>query len=283
MLNIGLSSCGKELNAELFRSYSESGIKCIEISAGRAEYANSLNWKEIKVLSDMYGVDLWSFHIPFLPFDEIDISNPNLADYTVEYFCKLIEYASEIGIRRFVINPSGEPIREGRDERMACAKESLRRLADFAEKFGAVICVEDLPRTCLGRDSSEILELVSAHPSLKICFDTNHLLSETNEEFVKKVGDKIETLHVSDYDFLNERHWLPGEGLVDWTALYSSLIKAGYRGAWLYELGFATPQSIVRERVLTCADFANNAKEIFSDSEITVLGKSVEGLVAWDA
>ena len=82
----------------------------------------------------------------------------------------------------------------------------MAKLADFANKFGAVICVEDLPRTCLGRDSSDINELVSAQPDLRVCFDTNHMLSEDVCAFIKDVGDKIVTVHVSDYDYLNERH-----------------------------------------------------------------------------
>ena len=101
---------------------------------------------------------------------------------------------------------------------------------------GAVIAVEDLPRTCLGNTSDDIRKLISVNDKLRVCFDTNHLLEEDNIEFMKKLADKIITLHISDYDFLNERHWLPGEGKLDWAAMFSTLKEIGYNGVWMYEI-----------------------------------------------
>lgn len=218
-----------------------------------------------------------------MPFEEIDISRKELCKHTVEYFCDLILKGLAIGIKRFVIHPSGEPIEDSeRGKRLECAKESLKKLADFAEENGAVIAVEDLPRTCLGRDSGDILELVSAHPALRVCFDTNHLLGEDNVEFIKKVGDKIVTTHVSDYDFVNERHWLPGEGKQNWDALIKALSEAGYDGPWLYEIGFNCPKTIYRDRPLTCEDFKRNAEELFAGKKPTVFSTHKENLGMWE-
>ena len=84
----------------------------------------------------------------------------------------------------------------------------------------------------------EIEELLSAHPSLRVCFDTNHLLGgRCPLEFVREIGDKIVSLHVSDYDGIDEKHWLPGEGIVDWAAIMDALDEVGYDGPFLYELG----------------------------------------------
>jgi sugar phosphate isomerase/epimerase len=109
----------------------------------------------------------------------VDISNPEIADYTVSFFMSLMKRVTDIGIKRFIVHPSGEPISdEERPIRMECAKEKLRALAEYADTIGATICVENLPNTCLSRDSAGLLELLSAHPSLRVCFDTNHLLTE---------------------------------------------------------------------------------------------------------
>ena len=43
-------------------------------------------------------------------------------------------------------------------------------------------------------------------------------------------------MHVSDYDFVDERHLLPGEGLNDWPVIVSLLEDAGYDGPFLYEV-----------------------------------------------
>lgn len=276
-------SCGGTVNEEIMAGHKAAGINTIEISVGNTQLADALDFKEARRLADKYGIELWSLHLPFLPFNVIDPSVPALADYTVKYFCSFIDKATEIGIKTIVIHPSGEPIAESdRPMRLECAKKSLAALAEYAKAKGAVIAVEDLPRTCLGRDSSDILELISAHPDLRVCFDTNHLLSESIADFIKKVGDKIITTHVSDYDEKNERHWLSGEGVIDWKALKDALIAIGYDGPWLYELGLdGSLPTIDRERRLEYSDFARNHDEIMNDKPITTIGKGKNDLPSW--
>jgi sugar phosphate isomerase/epimerase len=80
------------------------------------------------------------------------------------------------------------------------------------------------------------------------------------------------TSHVSDYDFVDERHLLPGEGKVDFEKLLSDLFENGYVGGWLYEVGFGASPRIERERDLTPADFKRNALELFSGDTPTVIG-----------
>ena len=271
MYKIGLSSCGRLIEEKDFIEYQESGINAIEVSVG-LDHCNNIDFKRLLELSKKYEIDLWSFHLPFSPFSKLEISEKELADGTVAYFGELIQKASDVGIDKFVVHPSGEPIgAENRAERMKVSKESLFELAKIARRNGAVIAVEVLPRTCLGNCSDEILELISVDSALKVCFDTNHLLGEDQIEFIRKVGNKITTLHVSDYDFVNERHWLPGEGKTNWNAVYKALNEVGYNGAWLYEVGFGSTKTITRERDLNCKDFVINANEIFEGRQLTVV------------
>lgn len=271
MFRIGLSTCGKPFGEALFRAYRQAGIDVMEISMGK-EDCDAFDFALAERLSAAYEVPLWSFHLPFMPFDQIDISQPALAGTTVPYLCEMIRRGAQRGIGKFIIHPSGEPIAEAdREARLATAQESLAVLARVAAENGAVMAVENLPRTCLGRDSGDILRLLAADSRLRVCFDTNHLLRETHADFVKAVGKKIVTTHVSDYDFIDEKHWLPGEGRVDWPALATLLQNAGYGGVWLYELGFQPPRSRPRSRDLTCEDFIRNAREIFSGGPITTV------------
>jgi len=277
---IGLSTPGF-INEQLFANMAEAGIKHIEISVDKRQ-SDALDYGKIKEWSEKYDINLWSFHLPFYPFSEIDISNPDLAEKSVEYFKGFIEKASGIGIRKYVIHASGEPIDEkDRRARMECAKNSLYKLAEIAKGYDGIICVEDLPRTCLGRSSDDILELISAHENLKVCFDTNHLLMEGHVEFIEKIAHKTVTLHVSDYDFLNERHWLPGEGKINWNEVYSTLVKCGYNGVWMYEVTSGSSNTITRERALLPEDYVKNATEIFEGLELTKRGITADGLKAW--
>lgn len=273
MFETALSTNGKEISEELFRQYGEAKIGMAELSFGNVGSETKVDLRETKRLADKYGVKIWSFHLPFMPFKTVDISSTDeeLRKSSIEYLTALmVKAVKETGVKLFVIHPSGEPIEEAaRRDRMECAKKSLKVLASVAAENGAVLAVEDLPRTCLGRDSDDILELISADNRLRVCFDTNHLLKEDNVDFIKHVGSKIVTLHVSDCDFVDEKHWLPGEGNVDWQALVGALRSVGYKGPWLYEVGFKCPKTIVRSRDLCSMDFARNADEILGGKTVT--------------
>ncbi len=274
MFEIGLSVPGTpdiKITEETFREYRDAGIKHLELSFSKID--GIFDFREMKRLADKYALNIWSYHLPFLPFTKVDISNPELADYSVEFLSGLIACAAdEADIHLIVIHPSGEPIEDSeRPIRMACAKKSLARLAEFAKGYGTTIAVEDLPRTCLAKNSDELLELISAHDALRVCFDTNHLANEKNEDFLARIADKLVTVHVSDYDFGDERHYLPGEGMINWQSLISALKASGYKGPWLYEVGRGSSNKISRCRDLVPADYSRNADELFNNKEITLL------------
>ena len=259
---VGCSSCSlpaSQINEKLFREYRDAEMLYMELShaTGDEEF---LDFSAIKELSYKNGITISSYHLPFKPFDKIDISSPKLAEYSVEHFKKLIEKASSVGINKFVIHPSNDSVDEAeRASRIERAKASLASLADFAAKRGAVIAVENLPKSFLGRDSKEILELISAHPMLKVCFDTNHLFGESHSDFIKAVGNKILTTHISDYDFESEKHLTPGEGKIDWSAIVSNLQDVEYNGMWIYEIW-------PKNETISTAELKNlclNAEKIF--------------------
>ena len=269
---VGLSTCGnKPLDEDAFIRMKSAGIDALELSA--ASY-DDFDFLKIKELADRYGIRLWSLHLPFFPFSEIDPSSldADIRKNTLAFFKELIRRGSEAGIDKYIVHPSGEPIDDSdRPERLKYSMESLDQLAEIADAYGAVIAVEDLPRTCLGNTSDEILQLISANDKLQVCFDVNHLLTEDNCDFVKKVGSKIVTLHISDYDFVDEKHWLPGEGDIDWCKLFNALCDIDYSGVWLYELGFEPSQTIDR-RLLTYSDFRENAESIFQGKPPVAIG-----------
>lgn len=281
-MKIGISTCGNNYSYEYFSDLAKNGIDCAEISLSRDGY--DVDFSMIKENADRAGVEIWSLHLPFAPFNMIDPASldEKRCAGTVEYLKSILKRAPELGCKVAVIHPSGEPYPDHeREDRLAKAQKTLALLADYAAGLGIQLAVENLPRTCIGRDSKEILAILAAVPGLRVCYDMNHLLSESAEDFIKACGDKIITVHVSDYDFLDERHWLPGEGKNDWKLIYNCLNDVGYSGPWLYELGFKAPASIMRERNLTPADFKKNAEEIFAEKNPAPFGTPVEGLKHW--
>ena len=268
MLKIGQTSGGLPLTEETFKTFRTSGIEAIEIRDPNPGY-DAVDYPALTRLARTFGIELWSFHLPLVASD---ISKPDEGDAAVRRAMRLIDEAAANGIRKFVIHASAEPISDDeRSERLARARENLARLAEFAGPKGAVICVESLPHTCLGNTSDEILTLIGAHEGLRVCLDVNHL-REDPVAFVRKVGDRIVTTHISDRGIRSDRHWLPGEGRIDWYEFYRALVRSGYRGVWLYEVILDNSRTITRERPLTSRDLVRNAREIFDGRFLTVMG-----------
>ncbi len=249
------------LTAENYAAIHDAGIDCVEISLNDYMY-DTLDIDQVVRLASEAGVRVRSFHLRYYPFEKIDISNTNeeTRAFSVEYQMSFIKKVSLAGVHLFVIHASGEPIADAdRPAKLAAAKRSLKELAEYADSFGSVIAVEDLPRTCLGNCSDELLDLISADPRLRVTFDVNHLLKESHRDFVKKIGKYIVNTHFSDYDFTDERHWLPGEGDINWVELMDLLDEAGYEGAINYELSLTKDaRFLTRERKLEYADIKKN-------------------------
>ena len=260
--------------ADNFEKLAAAKVDVIEISLHPDKYP-SLDWQGVKRLSDEHGVGLWSVHLPFWGSTEkVDIASMDaeVRRRTVSMQSEYIKRAGEIGVRVAVIHPGLEPtLPEERTERLGYSTESLARLTEFAARAGMTLAVEDLPRTCLGNCTADMKQFLTADDRLMVCFDVNHLLTEKHSKFVSELGSRIATLHISDYDFRNERHWLPGEGMIDWVELVGLLEDAGYNGPWLYELGLKAPESINR-RELTYSDFYNNYIECVGKQKPTAIG-----------
>jgi len=191
-----------------------------------------------------------------------------LREHTIGYFSELIKKARDIGFDKVVIRLNGEPISDDeRSEKLKCSMDSLDRLEEMAFLEGVTITGEDLPRTCLGNTADELAKIVSVNDKLRGCFDTNHLLNDNNVNFMRMLRDKIITVHVSDYDFINERHWLPGEGKVGWKEVMTEFNQIGYEGVWMYEVGLVCPPMSVHDRDLTFDHF-QNANNIHTPLEI---------------
>jgi len=224
---------------DTLRHYKACGIEGIEISLPWQEY-ETINLPQIVQNAAEAGITVCSLHLPFSREISIATLNEEHRAAAIAQQRRLIAEASANGIHRFVLHPSSEPIAdEDRARCMQLAKEALAELAEWAAQHESVICVENLPRTCLGHTADEMLELLSADDRLRVCFDVNHLLTSngsTHAECVQKLGSKIVTLHLSDYDFIDERHFLPGNGLINWNEVITLLEEADYNGPFMYEV-----------------------------------------------
>lgn len=274
MYPVGITTCyGLPLSEETLFQLKAAGLDAIELSL-KLDAEQDLS--AIRKMADAANVRIWSCHLPFRPTDVLDISLESslLRKNTVARFSDAICRCADIGVDKFVVHPSTPlPLDADRNERKKCSMDTLNQLAEVAHSCGAVIAVEDMTQRCLGNSAEELAEIISVNDKLRICFDVNHLCNNTHRDFVRQLGDKIVTVHISDYNGVEEKHWFPGEGTNDWHEIYHLLQSIGYNGVWLYELSLDGAKMVDRGRPLTFQDFRRNADEIFTGQPLTVITK----------
>ena len=205
------------------------------------------------------GLPVNCIHIPFG-----NRWNPCLLDEAarlavVEKFRAILKRTAILKPFGYIVHGSFEPnYEEEREAKIEQLKKSMREMADATESY---LCVEILPRTCLlntAREARRIIEEIGID-NVRICVDVNHFLQETAEDGVLSLGDLIKTTHISDHDYTDERHWMPGKGKIDWNALLGAFEKIGYDGAFNYEL--SAPLAEIKENYEALFAAYNQSKE----------------------
>ena len=238
-----VSTCWKTLSPETYRLLAEAGIRHVELSGGNRAFWDEIDFvhRAKEVIAEMHscGITPSSMHLPFSPFTELDPTTDDsaLREKIAAYQGELLRAGADVGIPIAVIHPSGEPYGAfERGERMKCAVETLQKIAQTAHECGIKLAVENLPRTCLGNIHEEITLLTREIPGLYVCFDTNHSLRQPNPDAIRALGSRIITLHLSDYDMIDERHLLPFLGRNDWHEIMRALEESDYSGYLTFEV-----------------------------------------------
>jgi len=205
-----------------------------------APHCNDPAWVEVvRKRLDASPVNINSVHAPFSK--EVDISrlDDGGQEFSLQQVSNAIIVAKRLGAGFVVVHGSSEPIEDSeREKRINQCKDSLSILGERAEKAGVRIALELLPRTCLGNTADELQVMIDHVPPEQVgfCLDANHPKDHTRlTGIVKQLGDRIITLHISDYDGIDEKHWLPFEGVIDWGNFANALRDIDYRGAFVYE------------------------------------------------
>ena len=210
-----------DLSREEFDKVKKDGISCLELNSqifNDKTREESLELaREIKKNANNAGLEIWSIHMPFSRKLDILLANDEDRNFMIKECSRLMELCQPLKLKKFVIHPGAEPISdEERPVRLENCIESLKILSQEAKKYDAQLAVEDLPRTCLGNTSDELLSIINAVGNdIGICFDSNHMLQESPVHFWSIIGNFVVTVHISDYDGIDERHWLPGNNQLD--------------------------------------------------------------------
>ncbi len=223
-----------EFMREMMSEVNASSISSMECYHSCAWESESI----IEIVANNPRVELWSVHAPYGKYIDPSAPDDEARQGAVSAYTDAVRTAARIGAGVVVAHPGANvEYSVSKKERLKISAETIGQVTALAGELGVAIAVEPLPKQEPGNSLDEVLEIVSMVdlPNVGINFDVNHLFPpEDVPSLIRRAGKLIRSVHISDQDG-QERHWLPFEGTLDWTAVLGALVEVGYAGPLIYE------------------------------------------------
>ena len=269
------------------------GLKYIEVTMNTVIGKDTAGVKEraaaYKAKIDSAGIKVWSVHLPYSKHIDVSLVDSAKRAKAVNYVRDMMRVAAIFQPQRFVLHPSADTVvPDDRADRIENCRASISELAPVAAEIGATLCIENLPRTCLGKNGQEMMTLIDGFDNVGICFDVNHLLYQNHADFLSSIAaGSIKTVHISDYNFTDERHLIPGVGHIEWAPVWQGIKDNGYKGVMMFEC-YGSAEELAQARKLLTGKIIPEKSFIDADSlafcnanwSITELGKGAQAMYA---
>ena len=155
---------------------------------------------------------------------------------SVEEMRRSVEICAELGMEKAVLHP-GHIFGMGTfviDMALGYAYESLAAIAETAASAGVVLCAENMPPNCRAFvEPEDFAPLFERFPAFRMTLDVGHanIGDKTGGRalaFIRRFGDRIDHLHLSDNKGKRDDHIRLGKGAVDLRRIVGALKDIGY-------------------------------------------------------
>ena len=230
-----------------YRKLREHGYDCCDFcmadtedalySGTEAEFAARLA-KE-RAAAEIAGIRIHQVHGPWRwPFQ--DATEADRAE-RMEKMKKSIRGTALLGCRYWVIHPImpygiHDAGTELADQTWEMNFAFMCELLKTAKEVDVVICLENLPFTQFSLASAEAVKRFVAQmndENFKACLDTGHAAVFPGADVagaIRLLGEDIRVLHVHDNDGLDDRHFMPYFGVIDWASVKQALQDISFTG-----------------------------------------------------
>lgn len=189
-----------------------------------------------KAAIDGFGGRL-GIHGPFPGF-HINTTDPEVQEVVSRRIVHGVEAAAAMGARQMVIH---SPFDNWTHHHQLAGKggnsaiiETIQKVLAPALKLGEAHGVTMVVENCFDvvpSDRRELIEAVNS-PALALSIDTGHehlarFMSggPPVDYFVRDAGNLLKHVHIQDLDGYADRHWAPGDGSIEWPAVFAALAE----------------------------------------------------------
>ena len=228
---------GKIARGELDSIYDKSDDEIIEY------------FRPYKEAAEKYGVEFYQAHAPFPSWVK---DAPVTNEYMIQVLEKCLMVCTYIGCPYLIVHPFFQSYADAlpADEEWNINIRQYSRLIPAIKKYGVTVCLENMftvnrrkvyAAICQNPDEVnryiDTLNEMAGEKCFAFCLDTGHALLVGSDIYnvIKKIGHRIEALHIHDNDGWDDQHLAPYMGKLDWDRFIKGMREIGYKGALSFE------------------------------------------------
>ena len=242
---------GRSLEASL-TEIARAGVRCVELSCSPEHFdPGRTDPDQVGRLLHRLGLAAPVGHSPIGDTDCGDLNEDHRRASVATIGACLAPLAC-MGAECVVVHANGPFVRythENVQASLASSRRSIVELTDMAGEAGIKIAVENLPsygQPRPGHSMAQLREVIADLPEhVGLCLDTGHAVLSGCDlaEELADAGARLLHIHAHDTDGSEDRHWVPGRGVIDWPAFLARLDALGFAGSRVLELVSSDPDS----------------------------------------
>jgi len=167
------------------------------------------------------GLQVENAHVPFAKCNELWNEDAAVRDAAVSRHLAWLDECAEQDVPLVVMHLcSGDNPPAPTPAGMA----GITRIVEEAAARGIVIAAENTRKPAY----VELALAEIASPHLAWCYDSSHERLWGTGDLLRRHGSRLAAVHFSDNDGKADRHWLPGDGVIDWPAVLRDFPRETY-------------------------------------------------------
>jgi len=189
-----------------------------------------LNKEELMKEANKLGLEVENFHLPYNHAHFLWEDNEESKE-VVKSTIEGINDCKRFGVEGVVIHVENDRLMHLNEK---AGIDNLKRVIETADKNGVIVAIENTKQNHI---VEKVLESID-NPWLKLCYDASHdwLSGGSQGNIIDRFGHRLEYLHLSDNDLIEDRHWIPGDGKISWSKLMNALHEVSYHGNISFEV-----------------------------------------------
>ncbi|MFZ7119943.1 MAG: sugar phosphate isomerase/epimerase family protein [Eubacteriaceae bacterium] len=184
-------------------------------------YPESIPVDDMPVMVRKAGLDLDNIHCPYSDVNYLWSIDKRELEKTMQTYLKYVDSCNYHRIPVMVMHATNKNFV---NKNLTIGISAFKELVKYAENKNVKIAIENT------RDFEIIDTLLTNIESshFGLCYDSSHdwIAEQSRGDLVKKWKHRLFATHLSDNDMIDDKHWIPGDGMVIWENIIPSILDS---------------------------------------------------------